>query len=197
MKSVLIDTSSGFLSFTAAEDDSLMGTYSVKTGRKMNEVFLSSFDFFLKSIKLKLNEIDNFYTVTGPGSFTGIRIGISTMLGITSGLKKDLRGISSLDAAALCLNTNKLSVACKLRMKEYAVRNYDFENNNFSDYHYLLENDLPNDTFIINGNMSTALTLNLTLAIINKRFGFFLRDYIPFYMQKSEAEIQFDKKSGN
>jgi len=45
--------------------------------------------------------------------------------------------------------------------------------------------------------MSTALTLNLTLAIINKRFGFFLRDYIPFYMQKSEAEIQFDKKSGN
>ncbi len=195
MKSILIDTSNGFMSFSITEKNTLIGTYNAMVGKRMSEVLLPTLENFLQSINFKLTDLDNFYVVTGPGSFTGLRISIATILGITTGLNKKLQGITSLDAAALCSGKDKLSVACKLRLKEYAVRDYDFINDTYSDYYYITENDLNSNTLVINGKTPTALTLNLTLAIINKNFKFFLRDYLPFYMQKSEAEIQFDKKS--
>jgi tRNA threonylcarbamoyl adenosine modification protein YeaZ len=195
MKSILVDTSGDFISFTIIENNSLVGTFSVKNNKRMNESLLPHLDFFLNSIKTDISDINNFNIVVGPGSFTGLRIGISTMLGLTSGIGKKLYGITSLDAAALCLKDKKFSVACKLRLKEYAVRDYDFSLNKHSEYYYSVENKLPEDTFIINGKNPAALTLNLSLAIMNEYFGSFLINWLPFYMQKSEAEIQFDKKS--
>jgi tRNA threonylcarbamoyl adenosine modification protein YeaZ len=195
MKSILVDTSGDFISFTIIENNSLVGTFSVKNNKRMNESLLPHLDFFLNSIKMDISDINNFNIVVGPGSFTGLRIGISTMLGLTSGIGKKLYGITSLDAAALCLKDKKFSVACKLRLKEYAVRDYDFSLNKHSEYYYSVENKLPEDTFIINGKNPAALTLNLSLAIMNEYFGSFLINWLPFYMQKSEAEIQFDKKS--
>lgn len=57
-------------------------------------------DETLKKCRLTVSDLDGFAAVRGPGSFTGLRIGISTIKGLAAACNKPLAGISSLDALA-------------------------------------------------------------------------------------------------
>jgi len=90
-------------------------------------------------LNLTINDIDGFVVSKGPGSFTGLRIGMSTIKGLAQGLNKPYVSVSSLDAMAFrAFSTN--SVICPLmdalRGNVYTSF-YCIENNNLkriSDY---------------------------------------------------------------
>ncbi len=57
-------------------------------------------DMVIQKAGWNLEEIDGFVAARGPGSFTGLRIGISVVKGLAAGLSKPQAGVSSLDGIA-------------------------------------------------------------------------------------------------
>ncbi|MGA1862298.1 tRNA (adenosine(37)-N6)-threonylcarbamoyltransferase complex dimerization subunit type 1 TsaB [Deferribacter thermophilus] len=193
MRVLFLDSSSNKMSLAIYENEYLLHLSLTELSNKFNEELLDFVDIILKKLSLTISDIDNFFVITGPGSFTGIRIGVSTLLGLALGNKKKVFGISTLDAAALVINKfynrDSFRVGIKLRLKEYAVREYNFGLNNFSDYRVENLNSTQDLMFV------DKLEIPLTYAYLHKKFEHFVTDYNPFYMRKSQAEINFDKKS--
>lgn len=100
MNILAIDTSA--LTATAAilSDDTLLGEISTTTKLTHSQTIMPMIDELLKKVNLDISDIDLFACSEGPGSFTGLRIGIGTIKGLAYGLGKDAVGISTLEALA-------------------------------------------------------------------------------------------------
>lgn len=65
------------------------------------EELLPAIDSILRELKMSVRDVGTIAVATGPGSFTGIRVGIATVLGLRSALQIRCVGISSTQAMAL------------------------------------------------------------------------------------------------
>ena len=100
MNILAIDTSA--LTATAAilSDDTLLGEMSITTKLTHSQTIMPMIDELLKKVSLDITDIDLFACSEGPGSFTGLRIGIGTIKGLAYGLGKPVVGVSTLEALA-------------------------------------------------------------------------------------------------
>lgn len=103
MKILALETSTRAGSVALAEDENLLAEYTLNILSTHSERLLTSIDQILKDTKLTLNEIDGFAVSQGPGSFTGIRIGISTVKGLALATGKKIAGVPTLDVLAFNL----------------------------------------------------------------------------------------------
>ena len=193
MTRLLVDTSSDYLVIVVANDNSILASQLIYAGKKISELLLEQVNNILKSISLSIDDIDEFYAGIGPGSFTGVRIGVALILGLSSGSNKKAYGISSLDVEAIVSGRNVLKTASLLKGECYAVRNYDFTNNVFSPYYLEEIIDNVNDYTLINNGKSYFP--NLLFAVQSGKLWDFRAECLPIYLRKSEAEINLDKKS--
>ena len=72
-----IDCSSGWTSLGLAEGGVGVGEINLRTGRRQSELLPVMVDFFLESFSLNVSDISLFSVAVGPGSFTGIKVGIA------------------------------------------------------------------------------------------------------------------------
>ncbi len=100
MKYLTIDTTTKITALALAESGKLVGEGFLHTGKNHSERLIPMLDQLLKAADWKLEELDFLGVVRGPGSFTGIRIGIATAQGLAQVLKIPLIGITSLDTLA-------------------------------------------------------------------------------------------------
>lgn len=100
MKILAIDSSSRFFSAAISEDKKLISERNIELERRLFEELIGTIKDLLIKTGITLKEIDAFCVGLGPGSFTGLRIGVSTMKGLAFSLKIPLLGVSSLDALA-------------------------------------------------------------------------------------------------
>jgi len=187
------DSSGGVLLFALAAEDSnrklLLGAVSYPAESRVNEKFFPALDQFLAANNVTVYDINKWVIISGPGSFTGIRIGMAGISGICVALGKTLFGISALDAAALISGKTRLTVAAKLKLDEYVYRTYDFITRQYSVLSVDTISGLPKDTLIVGAAM------NLAESIADDRCDFFIQEATPLYVRRSDAEINFDKKS--
>jgi tRNA threonylcarbamoyladenosine biosynthesis protein TsaB len=105
MLTLAFDTSSKTASVSILRDEAVLYDTIINKGLNHSEVLLPSIDEACRLTGIKLSEIDLFACTLGPGSFTGLRIGVSTLKGLMMSTGKPAAGVSSL--AALALNVDE------------------------------------------------------------------------------------------
>ena len=100
MKILAVDTSAKVLSVALCDDEKLIAQTTLNTGNTHSETILAVTDELLKKAGIEVRDIDLFSCSNGPGSFTGIRIGVSFIKGIAFGTNKPCVGVSTLEALA-------------------------------------------------------------------------------------------------
>ncbi|MDR5659809.1 tRNA (adenosine(37)-N6)-threonylcarbamoyltransferase complex dimerization subunit type 1 TsaB [Serpentinicella sp. ANB-PHB4] len=100
MNILVLDTSSVVATVGICNDEKLIGEYTINHKKTHSEKLLPMVDEVLNAAGLKPKDIDVFGVSLGPGSFTGLRIGITTIKVMAQAMAKPVVGISALEALA-------------------------------------------------------------------------------------------------
>ena len=94
------ESSARAASVALLEDGRLISQYSQCSALTHSRTLLPMAEDMLKNAELSLDDVDLFAVAHGPGSFTGIRIGVSTVKGLDWAANKPCTGVSTLEALA-------------------------------------------------------------------------------------------------
>ena len=100
MKILAIDTSSSICSTAILDDEVLIDKNELNNGRTHSENLMPLIDELLKRNNIKIKDINLLACSVGPGSFTGIRIGVASIKAIAEVLKIKVAGVTSLETLA-------------------------------------------------------------------------------------------------
>ena len=100
MRILAVDTSSERGSVCITDNDSVLGEIRLASSVQHAERLFRSVEFLLESLPITLADIDLFVASRGPGSFTGLRVGLAAMDGFASAHGKPGAGVSTLEALA-------------------------------------------------------------------------------------------------
>lgn len=112
MKILSIDTSSKICTVAVLEDTKLLKEISKNNGLTHSETLMPIIKEIFENLGLSLSDIDLIVCDKGPGSFTGIRIGIATAKGFQDSLNINTVGISSLET--LVYNCHEDGIICSM-----------------------------------------------------------------------------------
>jgi tRNA threonylcarbamoyladenosine biosynthesis protein TsaB len=100
MKILAIDTSALVATAALCDDEKLIAVYSQKAGMTHSQTMLPIIKNIMDNTETNIDDVDMIAVSEGPGSFTGIRIGIATVKGLAFGKNKICIGVSTLEAMA-------------------------------------------------------------------------------------------------
>ena len=98
-----MDSSSLVTTVALLKDEHLLGEFTLNFKREHSVILMEKIEMLLKDCNIDISEVDGFVVSKGPGSFTGLRIGMATVKGLSMGSNKPYLSISSLDALAYSL----------------------------------------------------------------------------------------------
>ena len=119
-----IDTSSRYLTVLAQRGDKRIIRHIPDCSMQHSVVLMGEVEAALKKAGLTPKECDFFAAVTGPGSFTGIRIGISTVKGLALGAKKPLLGLTSFELIAYNVKSENFTVIIDAAHSHYYAQGF-------------------------------------------------------------------------
>lgn len=100
MKILAVDTSATAASVAVAEENKLIGEFSINTALTHSQTLMPMVDELLKNTGLSVNDIDAVAVNAGPGSFTGVRIGVAAVKGIAFPKNLPCVSVSTLESMA-------------------------------------------------------------------------------------------------
>lgn len=100
MKILAVDTSATAASVAVAEENKLIGEFSINTALTHSQTLMPMVDELLKNTGLSVNDIDAVAVNAGPGSFTGVRIGVAAVKGIAFPKNLSCVSVSTLESMA-------------------------------------------------------------------------------------------------
>lgn len=111
MKILSLDSSSVTASVAITENGKILSESFINNGLTHSQTLMPMVEEVLKDSGVSIKDIDLFAITNGPGSFTGVRIGIASVKGMADALGKKCRAVSTLEAIAEPLK-NQDVIAC-------------------------------------------------------------------------------------
>ncbi len=208
MKILSLDSATECATVAIIDSDKILGETIINYKKQHSVIMMPMIDNLLKNCGLSISDIEGFVVSSGPGSFTGLRIGMSTIKGLVQATNKPFVSINSLDGLANNL-FNIQGIICPiidaLRGNVY-TNFYKFENNNLvvlGEPELLSMEDVINKcsgfnepiTFI---NMTKASSIGYLgyLRLINNE-GDNVLSSSPVYLRLCQAEREYEEKVKN
>ena len=100
MKILAIDSTANTSTVALLENETLLGIYTANTKNTHSETLLPMIKHLLSTLRVSNDQIDVYAVSNGPGSFTGVRIGVATIKGLAFGKNKKCVEVSTIEALA-------------------------------------------------------------------------------------------------
>lgn len=110
MKVLAMDTATKAATVAVTEDGKLLGEVTLNLNKPHSQKVMPLIEGLLSELELKAFDIDLFACANGPGSFTGLRIGVAAVQGLATSVNKQCAGVSTLEAMAY--NYTKITDMC-------------------------------------------------------------------------------------
>lgn len=127
MKILALETSAKAVSVAAVENGSVLASAYQNVGLTHSVTLMPLLDSLLKHAGLALKDIDCIAVANGPGSFTGLRIGVSAAKGLAWTLDLPCCGVSTLAAMAQNLSSFDGLIICAMDARRNQIYNALFE----------------------------------------------------------------------
>jgi len=129
MKILGIDTSTSCGSVGLMDDGEVISDYLLNISVTHSERLLGAIEFVLREARCPIGNVDGWAISIGPGSFTGLRIGVSTVKGLAFATGKPVAGVSTLDvlASQIAPTSHLICPILDARKKEVYTSFYRYE----------------------------------------------------------------------
>ena len=134
MRILTIDTANAYCSIAIIFAGKVIGKTQSSQINQQAEILFDMIEELLKKHSFSYNDFDAFIVTKGPGSFTGIRIGMAAAKGISMGTGKRLYGVSTLEVTAFIAAQNNPENQNNIQAILNAGRN--------NAYHQIFSHDL-------------------------------------------------------
>ena len=202
MISLFLDTSSSYLSCAVIKDGKVLKNVFLLLEKDMSKYALSKIKEMLDSLNLQPNDVDEIICVNGPGSFTGLRVGVTIAKTFAWGLNKKLLAVSSLLAMATSIKNKDYIIPVIDARRDYLFAGiYDSNYNSILDDCYISKQDLLDIVGKLKGNYVFVSTTNIDgiettsylpdiTNFMNNFKGQIITPHLlePNYLKKTEAE---------
>ena len=126
MKILALETSAKSVSTAVLDDGVVLASAYQNTGLTHSRTLMPLVDAMLKNSDIRLEEIGLVAVAAGPGSFTGLRIGVSAAKGLAWTLDLPCCAVSTLEAMAQNLRHMDATVICAMDARRNQVYNAVF-----------------------------------------------------------------------
>ena len=166
MNILAMDTSAKSASVAYLRDGKILGQFYINSGLTHSTTVMPMLENLLKTANLSLSDTDCFAVSVGPGSFTGLRIGISAIKGLSFAENKPCVGVSTLEAIA-CNFIHTDSIVCAVidaRCKRFFCAFFRCSKDgtiqritsdkvlSYEEIADFIEKNYPDDTLILSGD---------------------------------------------
>lgn len=126
MKILALDSTAHAASVALLDNGKLIGDFYINTTLTHSQTLVPMIEDLLSNTKVLSKDIDAFAVNVGPGSFTGVRIGVSAVKGMAMALNKPCIPVSTLESMSINLSLADCTAVCVMDARCNQVYNANF-----------------------------------------------------------------------
>lgn len=205
-------------------EEGMVGEINLNAKQNHSDIIMTAVDSLFKLTKKDIKEVDKIAVSIGPGSFTGIRIGVGIAKGLAYSLEKPIVGINELDLIAhnIAKREEKIIAMLDARKERVFYSSYRYEGDELQRISQYLDGEIreilkeEKDKIVLVGDGATEYreiakemlgenvivsgdAINIPRATILAELALEKEDNIftlePFYVNKSQAEREKERTS--